>query len=74
MKKFVSVLLLTGLLAACGNNNTDNNDVDVQSAPVSPGFDNVDGNIPDTAETIQLNKPLPQDSFTGTAADTLNRR
>lgn len=73
MKKLLSVLLATGLLVACGN-DTDNNNVDVESAPVTPGLDNVDGNMPDTARTIRLNTNLPNDSVTGSAADTTPRR
>lgn len=77
MKKLLSILLVTGLLTACGNGDADNNDakdVEVQSAPITPGIDNVNGNIPDTGETIRLNRPLPKDSFTGTAADSLPDR
>jgi hypothetical protein len=71
MKKLLSVLIATVLLVACGNNDTDNNDVEVESAPVTPGLDNVDGNVPDTNRTIRLNTPLPNDSVTGTAADSV---
>ena len=74
MKKLLSVLLIAGVLVACGSNNTDNNDVEVESAPVTPGLDNVDGNIPDTTSTLRLNTPLPDDSVTGSAADTLPPR
>jgi hypothetical protein len=34
----------------------------------------VNGNIPDTSETMRLNRPLPVDSTTGSAADTATRR
>ena len=73
MKKIFSVLLAAGLLVACGNDGTDNKDVEVESAPVTPGLDNVDGNIPDTSRTIRLNTDLPNDSVTGSAADTVPR-
>jgi hypothetical protein len=34
----------------------------------------VNGNIPDTTETMRLNRPLPVDSTTGSATDTATRR
>ena len=74
MKKLFFVLLVTGLLTACGGNDQDNKDVNVESAPVTPGLDNVDGNMPDTSRAIRLNTNLPNDSVTGTAADTVPRR
>jgi hypothetical protein len=73
MKKLLSVLLVGSLLAACGGKGQDNEAADVESAPVTPGLDNVDGNVPDTSRTIRLNENLPTDSVTGTAADTVPR-
>jgi hypothetical protein len=73
MKKLLSLFLVTGLLVACGNNDT-NEETNAASAPVTPGIDNVNGNIPDTTETMRLNGPLPVDSTTGSAADTATRR
>ena len=65
MKKISSVLLVAGWLAAC---NGDDKTTETNSAPVTPGIDNVNGNLPDTSETIRLNRPLPVDS---TSADSL---
>jgi hypothetical protein len=73
MKKIVSALFVTVLFVACGN-NTANDETGVKSAPVTPGIDNVNGNIPDTTETIRLNRPMPTDSLTGSPADTATRR
>ncbi len=73
MKKLFSIALLTGFLVAC-NSGTNKSETDTKSAPVTPGIDNVNGNIPDTTETIRLNRPMPVDSTTGTAADTATRR
>jgi hypothetical protein len=73
MKKTLSFLLVAGLLVACGNNKS-NEETEVKSAPVTPGIDNVNGNIPDTTETIRLNQPMAVDSTTGSAADTASRR
>lgn len=64
MKKLLAIFFAASVLAACGNNGESNDDVDVNSAPVTPGIDNVNGNIPDTGETIRLNRPLPTDSVT----------
>lgn len=72
MKKMFSILFVAVLFAACGNNNND--ETSTQSAPVTPGIDNVNGNVPDTTETIRLNRPMPVDSVTGTAADSAARR
>jgi hypothetical protein len=70
MKKLFFILFAGGILTACGNNDT----AETSSAPVTPGIDNVNGNIPDTTETIRLNRPTPVDSTTGTAADSAARR
>jgi hypothetical protein len=73
MKKILSILFVAAFFASCGS-GTDNEDTNVKSAPVTPGIDNVNGNIPDTTGTIRLNRPLPVDSVTGSAADTVGRR
>lgn len=65
MKKIISIAFLGVLFVACGN-NTSKTEEGPMSAPVTPGIDNVNGNIPDTTETIRLNRPLPTDSTTGT--------
>jgi len=64
MKKIFLALLLAAGFAACNNSNTTKSESDttVKSAPVTPGIENVNGNIPDTTTTIRLNKPLPKDS------------
>jgi hypothetical protein len=46
-------------LTACGN---DNAKTSTESAPVTPGIENTNGNIPDTSTTMRLNNPLPIDS------------
>ena len=71
MKKIFSILLLA-VFFACNNDNTTTEE-GTTTAPVTPGIDNVNGNIPDTTETIRLNRPLPTDSVTGTT-DTSNQR
>ena len=61
MKAILYGLFFTALFCACnGDKSADSSDV--KSAPVTPGIDNVDGNIPDTTRTIRLNEPLPKDS------------
>ena len=72
MKKLLTILLGSILFTACGNGDS-NEDTNVKSAPVTPGIDNVNGNIPDTTGTIRLNRPMPVDSTTGTTADTSTR-
>ena len=71
MKKLLSILLLAGLFTACNSDSTTTEGNG--SAPVTPGIDNVNGNVPDTSETIRLNNPLPTDSTTGTT-DTSTQR
>ena len=61
MKAILYGLFLTVFFCACnGDQSTESSDV--KSAPVTPGIDNVDGNIPDTTRAIRLNEPLPKDS------------
>lgn len=55
-----SLVLLAVSLAAlsCGNNKT----TEAQPSPVTTATDNVDGNVPDSTNSINLNRPLPTDS------------
>lgn len=59
MKKILFVFLVIGVVAACNNNKTTESN---ESSPVTPGADNVNGNILDTNNTIQLNQTPPKDS------------
>lgn len=61
MKAMITGLLLASLLMACGNEKTTDS-TEVESAPVTPGVDNVNGNVPDTTAGIRLNSPMPKDS------------
>ena len=75
MKKIFSILLLAGFFAACNSNNTTDAEEGATAAPTTPGIDNVNGNVPDTGETIRLNRPLPTDSASAdTARDTSTLR
>lgn len=65
MKKLFFILLVAGFAVSCGNDTTKSEE-GTKSAPITPGIDNVNGNIPDTTESIRLNKTLPTDSVTGT--------
>lgn len=59
----LSYLLFSGfILLACNNSANETTSADSTGAPVKPGIDNVNGNIPDTGSAIQLNEPLPKDS------------
>ena len=58
MKKLFSLLVI-GFLFSCGNGKTDANKTE---SPVTPPVDNVNGNIPDSTNSINLNQPLPIDS------------
>jgi hypothetical protein len=69
MKKFFSSLILIGVFIAC--NSDKKTEAATEAAPVTPGIDNVNGNIPDTSESIRLNQPLPKDS--ASAADSSRR-
>jgi hypothetical protein len=61
MKAILYGLFFTAFICACnGDKSADSSDG--KSAPVTPGIDNVDGNIPDTTRAIRLNEPLPKDS------------
>ncbi|HET7898773.1 MAG TPA: hypothetical protein VFL47_13910 [Flavisolibacter sp.] len=62
MKSFFSGLLFVAFFCACNGNQKDNSETDATSAPVTPGIDNVNGNVPDTTGAIRLNRPLPKDS------------
>ncbi len=59
MKKFILPVLIAGFILACNNEKkTESN----ESAPVTPGADNVNGNIPDTSDAVRLNQSMPKDS------------
>lgn len=73
MKKLFSFLVAVGFLFSCGGKGTSNEDTGAQSTPVTPGIDNVNGNVPDTTETLRLNRPLPVDSTTGTDSSSQTR-
>lgn len=62
MKKAFFTLLIGGCLLACNNDQSPQPATDVKTAPVTPGIDNVNGNIPDTTRAIRLEQPLPKDS------------
>ncbi|RYZ19976.1 MAG: hypothetical protein EOO10_23730 [Chitinophagaceae bacterium] len=59
MKKVLFSLLVIVTFAACGNDQTTESN---EAAPVTPGADNVNGNIPDTTDAIRLNQSSPKDS------------
>ena len=69
MKRITLAVCLIGLLIGC--NNDKNNETSTEAAPVSPGADNVNGNLPDTSGSIKLNQPLPKDS--SSAPDSIRR-
>ena len=59
MKFCVTVFISTTVLLACGNDTSNN---EVPSSPITPGVQNVNGNLPDSSNTIELNQSLPVDS------------
>ena len=59
MKKILYPAVM-GFLLACGNEKTD--DTKTESSPATPAVENVDGNIPDSTNSVNLNKPMPTDS------------
>lgn len=59
MKNILFASFITLLVTACSNDKTTESN---ESAPVTPGADNVNGNIQDTSNSIRLNQPLPKDS------------
>jgi hypothetical protein len=69
MKKLLSIFFVAAFFTSCGGGDA-NDETNAPSAPVTPGIDNVNGNIPDTTGAIRLNRSLPIDSVTGTTADT----
>ena len=62
MKPIFSCLLFVSFFCACNGDHKENSETDATSAPVTPGSDNVNGNVPDTTRAIRLNQPLPKDS------------
>lgn len=61
MKKQFFCLLSAVALSACGSNDTTNA-ADSPSGPTTPATENVDGNIPDSTNSVNLNEPMPVDS------------
>lgn len=58
MKKLL-YLAVMGFIFSCSDNKSD---AAIESAPVTPGIENTNGNIPDSSNTIPLNSTLPVDS------------
>lgn len=57
MKKIVFALTLATALTACnndGNNDTTDNDVTDSTVKTAPALENVNGNIPDSTNTIDV--------------------
>lgn len=65
MKKNLFVLLAIVFFASCGNSGTTTSETDTGSVPGAgtPAVENVNGNVPDTTNSVQLNKPLPTDTL-----------
>lgn len=62
MKKLVPFLLLSVFFTACGSNTTKS-EADTKGGTSTSAVENVNGNVPDTTNTVPLNnKPLPKDS------------
>ncbi|HUC79637.1 MAG TPA: hypothetical protein VMR70_01925 [Flavisolibacter sp.] len=59
MMKKLLCLAVVGFILSCGN---DKSNESVESAPVTPGIENTDGNLPDSSNSIPLNRTLPVDS------------
>jgi len=68
MKKIVGLAIVAISFVACGS---DNSKTAPESAPVTPGIENTNGNLPDTNTTMRLNSPLPVDS--SNVRDSVNR-
>ena len=56
MKKLFVLLLGISIIQACNNDST----TDATTTPATP--ENVNGNLPDSANSANLNNPLPIDS------------
>ncbi|HYO22686.1 MAG TPA: hypothetical protein VER36_09780 [Flavisolibacter sp.] len=56
MKKLL-YLPVIGFLLSCGNDT-----VKTETTPASPAVENVEGNIPDSTNSVNLNGTLPVDS------------
>lgn len=61
MKKLLSGLVIMAILIACSNSSGNKAATDTTS-PNTPALDNVNGNVPETTNTTNLNQPLPIDS------------
>lgn len=64
MKKNLFYLLAIAFLSSCGNSGTSKSESDSATNPSSPAVENVNGNIPDSTNTVPLNgQSLPVDSI-----------
>ena len=65
MKKNLFILAFVAFFASCGNDGTSTSETDSTSAPgtSTPAVENVNGNVPDTTNSVSLNKPLPTDTL-----------
>jgi hypothetical protein len=65
MKKNLFFLLAIVFLASCGNSSTTTTESDSTTNTGAAAVENVDGNIPDSTNSVPLNgQPLPVDSIT----------
>lgn len=63
MKKNLFFLPAIFILAACGNSGTSKSDSDSSGNPSTPAVENVNGNLPDSTNTVPLNGTMPVDSL-----------
>jgi hypothetical protein len=59
MKKLFGFFLLVVLFSACTNDSTPAKE---ETTPSNTNVQNVNGNMPDTSGSVNLNAPLPVDS------------
>ena len=57
--KAMAVLLAVVFFCGCGSDTSNN---DVPAAPNTPAIENVNGNLPDSGNSINLNGSQPVDS------------
>lgn len=60
MKRLLFAIVAFAAFACSDDKKTDASST--ESAPVTPGIENTNGNVPDTSTTIRLNQPMPVDS------------
>ena len=70
-KKWIGFVILV-VLFACNNNNDKTKDV--ESAPNLTNVENVNGNVPDTNNSIVLDNKQTTSRDSLTTADTINRK